>query len=200
LGLRYPKDELQALSDFDLALLVLVRLHHEDGGITAYEIVRLNNQGTAGLLGRSQASAYARLRVLAEKGFVTAEQVPGKRGREATRYALTRKGDEALLVWLDTSIARLPALDDSEVFVLIRAARLPGAEKPVLKALQQVSWEIEDWRAQLDTEEKLLRREGIWTVSPAHRLEISLMRKLLDAYYGWLEEVERELGNPEARA
>ena len=191
--LSHSKQELE-IEEFDVALLVLVRSRHQDNGITAYEIVKLNEEGMAGLLGRSQASIYSHLRRLAKDGFVTAEAVPGKRGRDATKYALTRKGYDALLVWIDKSKVKLPALDDSQAFLRIRAARVFGAEDLIWKGLEPMGWDIEDWRGFLDEDERNLRREGRWTVSPAIRLEYSLMRALLNAYDGWLHEVERELG------
>lgn len=189
-----PRDPVEKLSDFEAALLVLLR---DVGGmgLTPYEIELKIEEGTAGLLGRSASAVYLRLPKLAERGVLEAVSAEGKRGRNATRYMLTLKGQEAIDVWLRMTPVRLPALDASDVFVRIRAARV-DEPSVIWYQLRGLLLEIEGERDWLDALEREERRAATW--SSARALELKLRHYLLDAYKSWYDEVARQWQLPDA--
>ena len=179
-----------SLSMFDAALLALIR---EEGaaGMTGYEIEQRIEEGDAGLLGHSASAVYGRLPKLAAAELLSSEPVPGRRGRQAKRYNLTRVGMDSLSAWFGTKI-KLPPLDESQLFVRIRAARGESNAR-AWHGFHDLMWQIDDKGAWLNYLERQARESGTW-LTLSRKYEILLMRKQLKAYHEWADELRRDLG------
>jgi PadR family transcriptional regulator AphA len=130
---------------------------------------------------------YAEPKKLERLGLLASSKEPG-RTRERTVYRLTAAGEAALREWLaePTRMPRLPGeanvrmiagdfVDDATLRDSLLAMRGEIAEMRVALA------EGEQRAASLPHRERYLL------------LSHSLARRFLDAYDGWLDEIEREL-------
>ena len=129
-------------------------------------------------------------RRLADDGYLSARTEPAKT-RPRTRYELTDKGLEAFRAWLvlpstypriqHEAAIRLFASDLGDVGAVLDSLRALRAELPRLEAICD------------------MYEEGAQALPHRRRaivLELSLARRLLQAHREWIDEVERELGEP----
>jgi DNA-binding PadR family transcriptional regulator len=180
-----------SLTRFQCALLVITAASGD--GVSPYMIEQWIKSGTGGLLGRSSAHMYRQIKILADRGYLGATREDrSPRKRAATFYVVTKKGNDAAQAWLETTIAQLPPTDDSELVPRVRALRF-ASDKVVWGGLEDLVFQVGNRLADIDAEEREMRRSGQWTSSVSDRLEIGLSRHLLHAYEAWLDDVMREL-------
>ncbi len=189
-GPIWPPGPDAGLKDFHFALLVLCA--SRDDGVSPYDIELVIDSGRGGVLGKSAAHVYKEIKVLAERGYLEVE--PRSRRRI---YHVTEQGREVARLWVERAPLDLPPTDDSVAYILIQAARFVPAAT-VWKALRRLWVEVEDRLAELDEDERRMRRDR--PLTQQERLEHSLTRGLLDAYEAWLSEVGREWEMPGLRA
>jgi DNA-binding PadR family transcriptional regulator len=127
-------------------------------------------------------------------GSVSSEKRPGKT-RERTYYTLTDKGRAALRRWALEPPA-FPRIQNEAVLKLM-SGDIVGDDKPLLHSLLELRDEIEVERAKRQEArqgyEALPHRKRYLLV--VHELGI----RLLDVHREWLDEVERELRQPDGR-
>lgn len=175
------RDELTPFSYVVMALI-------GRDGAGPHDIKRMAQQGrTYWAAGESQF--YTEPKRLARLGYLAAEKQPGQT-RERTHYVLTARGLDALRAWAarPTPFPRL----QQEGVVRLMVADLVG-EAPVRASIAAMRDEIAEIAAALDAAERqapsLPHREKYLLLN--HRLS----RRLLDAYAGWVDDVERELAS-----
>ena len=145
--------------------------------------------GAAPLFWTGAASHVLRVaRRLAEDGYLSARTEPAKT-RPRTVYEMTDKGLTAFRAWLAAPSAypriqheaaiRLFASDMGDVGAVLRSLEALRAELPRLEAL-------------CDMFEQ--RAQAVPHRTNAIVLELSLVRRLLQAHSDWLDDVERGLG------
>jgi len=173
------------LTPFSYAVLTLVGRD----GAGPHDLVRMARQGRVyGTAAESQW--YSEPKRLAKLGFLRSEKRPG-RTRERTHYTLTEPGRAALLEWA-AEPARFPRIQHEAVTRLLLGDMVPD---PVLVAgLQSMRTEIAEIAAQL-------RAADAAAAEVPHRtrylrLNHALARRILDAHSTWIDQVERELGDP----
>ncbi|MEZ5102153.1 MAG: hypothetical protein R3C15_20585 [Thermoleophilia bacterium] len=173
------RDELTPFSYVVMALI-------GRDGAGPHDIKRMAQRGrTYWVAGESQY--YTEPKRLARLGYLEATKQTG-RTRERTHYTLTPRGLDALRdwAWRPSSFPRM----QQEGAVRLIVADLVG-EAPVRASIAAMRTEIADIAAMLDVAEEaastLPHRERYL------RLNHRLSRRLLDAYAGWIDEVEREL-------
>ncbi len=173
------------LTPFSYVVLALVGRN----GAGPHDIVRMMREGAV-FWTTSESHLYAEPKRLAKLGYLTPKKQPG-RTRERTHYELTGRGREALAAWL-AEPAALPRIQNEA------AAKLLGAEfsddATVLASLNGL-------RAQLDSryhdvEEMERRARELPHRTRYLRLLNNLARRTLDTQAEWLDDVERELTQP----
>ena len=130
-------------------------------------------------------------RRLAEEGYLSTRTEPAKT-RPRTVYELTDKGHAAFRAWL-AAPSTYPRIQH-EAAIRLFASDL-GDLAAVLKSLQALRDELPRLEAVCDLFEE--RARAIPHRTKAIVLELSLVRRLLQAHREWIDEVERELGGPE---
>jgi DNA-binding PadR family transcriptional regulator len=157
-------------------------------GASGPELVEMAT-GAAPLFWTGAASHVLReARRLADDGFLSARTEPAKT-RPRTVYELTDKGREAFRAWLAApssypriqheAAIRLFASDLGEIDDVLASLRALRDQLPRLEAA------CADFEA---------RARAIPHRTKAIVVELSLVRRLIDAHRDWLDEVEREFG------
>ena len=166
------------------AILALIGEH----GASAHDLVDYVRRGGPAFWTSAPSQVYAEPKRLERLGWVTASVEPGKT-RVRRVYRLTGAGRTALREW-----ARGPApyadIRDQAHVRLLAGDMLDDAE--IVASLTAM-------RPQLDHVERLLGESERRAADLPHRtrhllLAQSLGRHIVDAYRGWIDEVERELG------
>jgi DNA-binding PadR family transcriptional regulator len=158
-----------------------------EGGASAHELARMVRQGGPVYWTAAESKVYAEPKRLADLGYVSGRTVPGET-REKTVYRLTAKGRRALRAWL-RSPARFPRIQDEAHLRLLAGDQLDDAE--ILASLAGLRAQLKDLRAligEMEAGEAALPHKRR-NLALAHRLA----RRLVEAYDGWIDEVEAEL-------
>lgn len=174
------------LSPISYAVMSLVGRN----GASGPELVEMAT-GAAPLFWTGAGSHVLRVaRRLADDGYLRARAEPAKT-RPRTVYSLTAKGHRAFRAWLaqPSSYPRI----QHEAAIRLFASDL-GELDDVLESLRALRDEIPRLEALVEMFER--RAEGVPHRTRAIVLELSLVRRLLDAHREWIDEVERELGPP----
>lgn len=170
----------------DLSYVVLTLIGREGAG--PHDLVEMMRRGGRLYWSAAPSKVYAEPKRLERLGYVTSRREPG-RTRERTHYSLTEAGVAALREWAaqpsrftrvySEAVCRVLAsdlADDADVLAGVRALR------GELRELSRLLDEAEAVAGTLPHRERQLR------------LVQSFGRRLVAAHDGWLDEVERELG------
>jgi DNA-binding PadR family transcriptional regulator len=171
------------LTPFSYAVLILVGR----SGAGAHDLVRMMRQGRV-FWTAAESQWYAEPKRLAEAGYLEARREPGQT-RERTHYTLTRKGRKAIADWLEQPSGFIRI--QNEPVVRLLGADLARDERRVAESLGAIRSEIAERR------DELRRGREIAAGLPHRRryldLNADLGDRMLDAFEGWLDSVEREL-------
>jgi DNA-binding PadR family transcriptional regulator len=178
----WPPGVFADLKEFDFALFVVIG----SGRDQPFDIEQWIKSGLGGILGRSSSHVYERCKDLAAGGYLDSE--PRGPGAARTTYHLTEKGRDAAHDWLERGPVRLPPTDDSQVLIRYLGSRFEP-KALAWKGLKFLWFDVRERLAELDYQERQLRRRNRW--SDSNRLEVELSRKLLQAYDQWFDEVAR---------
>jgi len=173
------------LTPFSYAVLTLVGRD----GAGPHDLVRMARQGRV-YWTAADSQWYSEPKRLATLGFLRAEKRPG-RTRERTHYTLTEPGRAALLEWA-AEPARLPRIQHEAVTRLLLGDMVPDAV--LVAGLQSMRTEIAEIGAQLGAADAAAAEVPHRT--RYLRLNHALARRILDAHSTWIDQVERELGDP----
>jgi len=173
------------LTPFSYAVLTLVGRD----GAGPHDLVRMARQGRV-YWTAAESQWYSEPKRLAKLGFLRAEKRPG-RTRERTHYTLTETGRAALLEWA-AEPARFPRIQHEAATRLILGDMVPDAV--LVAGLQSMRTEIAEIAAQLGAADAAAAEVPHRT--RYLRLNHALARRILDAHSTWIDQVERELGDP----
>ncbi len=173
------------LTPFSYAVLTLVGRD----GAGPHDLVRMARQGRV-YWTAAESQWYSEPKRLAKLGFLRAEKRPG-RTRERTHYTLTEPGRAALLEWA-AEPARFPRIQHEAVTRLLLGGMVPDAV--LVAGLQSMRTEIAEIAAQLGAADAAAAEVPHRT--RYLRLNHALARRILDAHSTWIDQVERELGDP----
>jgi DNA-binding PadR family transcriptional regulator len=173
------------LTPFSYAVLTLVG----QNGAGPHDLVRMARQGRV-YWTAAESQWYSEPKRLAKLGFLRAEKRPG-RTRERTHYTLTETGRAALLEWA-AEPARFPRIQHEAVTRLLLGDMVPDAV--LVAGLQSMRTEIAEIAAQLGAADAAAAEVPHRT--RYLRLNHALARRILDAHSTWIDQVERELGDP----
>ena len=173
------------LTPFSYAVLTLVGRD----GAGPHDLVRMARQGRV-YWTAADSQWYSEPKRLATLGFLRAEKRPG-RTRERTHYTLTEAGRAALLEWA-AEPARFPRIQHEAVTRLLLGDMVPDAV--LVAGLQSMRTEIAEIAAQLGAADAAAAEVPHRT--RYLRLNHALARRILDAHSTWIDQVERELGDP----
>lgn len=173
------------LTPFSYAVLTLVGRD----GAGPHDLVRMARQGRV-YWTAADSQWYSEPKRLAKLGFLRAEKRPG-RTRERTHYTLTEAGRAALLEWA-AEPARFPRIQHEAVTRLLLGDMVPDAV--LVAGLQSMRTEIAEIAAQLGAADAAAAEVPHRT--RYLRLNHALARRILDAHSTWIDQVERELGDP----
>ena len=173
------------LTPFSYAVLTLVGRD----GAGPHDLVRMARQGRV-YWTAAESQWYSEPKRLAKLGFLRAEKRPG-RTRERTHYTLTETGRAALLEWA-AEPARFPRIQHEAVTRLLLGDMVPDAV--LVAGLQSMRDEIAEIAAQLGAADAAAAEVPHRT--RYLRLNHALARRILDAHSTWIDQVERELGDP----
>jgi len=173
------------LTPFSYAVLTLVGRD----GAGPHDLVRMARQGRV-YWTAAESQWYSEPKRLAKLGFLRAEKRPG-RTRERTHYTLTEPGRAALLEWA-AEPARFPRIQHEAVTRLLLGDMVPDAV--LVAGLQSMRTEIAEIAAQLGAADAAAAEVPHRT--RYLRLNHALARRILDAHSTWIDQVERELGDP----
>lgn len=172
------------LSPISYAVMSLVGRN----GASGPELVEMAT-GAAPLFWTGAASHVLRVaRRLADEGYLSARTEPAKT-RPRTIYEMTEKGLEAFRVWLSAPSSYPRIQHEAAIRLFASDLGEPGA---VLRSLKSLREELPRLEALCDMFEE--RAQAIPHRTKAIVLELSLVRRLLQAHRDWLDDVERELG------
>jgi DNA-binding PadR family transcriptional regulator len=157
------------------------------GGASAHALARMVELGGPVYWTAAASKVYAEPKRLAELGYVRGRTVPGET-REKTVYSLTPKGRDALRSWL-RSPARFPRIQDEAHLRLLAGDQIEDAE--ILASLAGLRAQLGELHRLVDEMEagEVRLPQKRRNLALAHRLA----RRMLDAYDGWIDEVEAEL-------
>lgn len=173
------RDELTFIS---YSVLVLVGRD----GASPHDLVRMMDAGRV-YHAAAPSQYYAEPKRLERLGLLASSKEPG-RTRDRTVYRLTPAGEEALRDWME--LPTPPPRVAGEAPIRMLAGDLVA--EPALRAsLLAMRDEIDALRAQLTEAEA--RAETIPHRTKYLLLTHRLARHVLDAYDGWLDEVELDL-------
>jgi DNA-binding PadR family transcriptional regulator len=162
-------------------------------GAGAHDLLRLARRGRM-LDWAGESRYYTEPKRLAKLGYLQPRREPG-RTRERTVYTLTDNGLQALRDYARTPVRLTPLKSDALLRLLI--CDLVG-EEPTRASLATLRDDIADLAARLDdaaaTAQTLPHRQKYLL------LAIGFLRRLLDLHLELVDEVERELAPPSARA
>ena len=173
------------LTPFSYTVLTLVGRD----GAGPHDLVRMARQGRV-YWTAADSQWYSEPKRLATLGFLRAEKRPG-RTRERTHYTLTEAGRAALLEWA-AEPARFPRIQHEAVTRLLLGDMVPDAV--LVAGLQSMRDEIAEIAAQLGAADAAAAEVPHRT--RYLRLNHALARRILDAHSTWIDQVERELGDP----
>jgi DNA-binding PadR family transcriptional regulator len=163
-----------------------------DGGASPQDLVDMNRSGGQIYYSVAASRLYAEPKRLEQLSYVTSEKRPGKT-RERSFYTLTGKGREALRRWVLEPPA-LPRIQNEAVPKLMSGDIL-GDDERLLDSLLTLRDEIEEQQAKLD--EARNRLEAL----PHRRSYLLLIHelgaRLLQVQREWLDDVEKELRQPD---
>ena len=172
------------LSPISYAVMSLVGRN----GASGPELVEMAT-GAAPLFWTGAASHVLRVaRRLADEGYLSARSEPAKT-RPRTIYEMTEKGLEAFRAWLSAPSSYPRIQHEAAIRLFASDLGEPGA---VLHSLKSLREELPQLEAVCDMFEE--RAQAIPHRTKAIVLELSLVRRLLQAHRDWLDDVERELG------
>lgn len=173
------------LTPFSYVVLTLVG----NGGATAPELDEMRHRGVL-YWSAPRSQWYAEPKKLAAGGYLRTETEPGRTGPR-TRYRLTAKGRAAVAKWVKQPVG-LPQIK-LEAVVRVMATDLADNPADVLEGLRTLRGELAEARS--------LTEEGIAVARELpqrgerllvqHRMALGL----IDALEGWLDEVERIVGD-----
>jgi DNA-binding PadR family transcriptional regulator len=177
-----PERELDQL---DYSLLVICALLR---GASGEDVQVVEDEWNVDL-SAGEGTIYSRLRKLEGDGLLSAQKLPGRRGRPRTVYGVNGDAMKFVRQWLQTEAA-LPRFD-AEIFVRLLAAatgepgRITGGLLPLMKTLRR--------RLQLlDLEEEVaIKRSGGYGLG--EELAFDLERTLLKAYLAWFGRAVKKL-------
>jgi len=172
------------LTPFSYAVLTLVGRD----GAGPHDLVRMARQGRV-YWTAADSQWYSEPKRLAKLGFLRAEKRPG-RTRERTHYTLTEAGRAALLEWA-AEPARFPRIQHEAVTRLLLGDMVPDAV--LVAGLQSMRTEIAEIAVQLAADAAAAE---VPHMARYLRLNHALARRILDAHSTWIDQVERELGDP----
>lgn len=163
------------------------------GGAGPHDLVDMVRRGGRLYWSASPSKMYAEPKRLERLGYVRSRREPGKT-RERTHYELTDAGLEALRAWL-AEPSRFPRMYNQAVCRVLSGDLTD--DETLLAGLVTLRDELAGLHAHLDEAETI-------AASLPHRerylaLVHSLGRRLVEAHEAWLDEVERELGQPDLR-
>lgn len=172
------------LSPISYAVMSLVGRN----GASGPELVEMAT-GAAPLFWTGAGSHVLRVaRRLADSGHLSARSEPAKT-RPRTVYEMTEKGHRAFRAWL-AAPSSYPRIQH-EAAIRLFASDL-GDRRDVLASLAALRDELPRLEALCELFER--RAQAVPHRAQAIVLELSLVRRLLQAHREWLDEVERELG------
>ena len=157
-------------------------------GAGPHDLVRMARQGRV-YWTAAESQWYSEPKRLAKLGFLRAEKRPG-RTRERTHYTLTETGRAALLEWA-AEPARFPRIQHEAVTRLLLGDMVPDAV--LVAGLQSMRTEIAEIAVQLAADAAAAE---VSHRTRYLRLNHALARRILDAHSTWIDQVERELGDP----
>lgn len=164
------------------------------GGAAPHDLVRMARGGQRLYYAGAASKIYEQPKRLERLGYLRSEKRPGKT-RERTYYTLTDEGLAALREWLagPSSFPRI----QSEAVARVMASDLAEDEGVVAGSLGALREEIADLAAGIEEDE----RRALSIPHRARQLKLvrSLGRRLLQAHLEWIDEVEQELGDAEAK-
>jgi DNA-binding PadR family transcriptional regulator len=176
-------DELRGISYVVLGLT-------GDGGASAHDLARMVRQGGPVYWTAAESKIYAEPKRLRALGYLKARSAPGETRRKVV-YRLTAKGRSALDDWL-RSPAEFPRIQDSAHLRLLAGDRLQDEE--IVRSLTGLRAGLGELNALVDEMELAEQRfdgRKRRNLTLAH----SLARRMIDAYGGWVDEVEAQLGS-----
>ena len=173
------------LTPFEYEVLALIG----NSGAGAHDLLQMARRGRI-FAWAGESQYYTAPKRLARLGLLRARREPG-RTRERTVYELTEDGRSALLAWGRTPV-RFPTFRH-EALVRLMAADLIG-EDVAREGIMTLRDDLDDIERDLDA-----------TAESAHALPHRerylllgqrLARRYLEVTREWLDEVDRELGDP----
>jgi PadR family transcriptional regulator AphA len=173
----------------NLSYVVLALVGRDGAG--AHDLVRMARGGQRLYYAGAASKIYEQPKRLERLGYLRSEKRPGKT-RERTYYTLTDRGLRALREWLGRP-STFPRIQNAAV-ARVLASDLAEDGRYVLESLRPLREEIAELGAGIDEDER--RAPTIPHRERQLRLVRSLGRRLLQAHLDWIDEVERELGNP----
>lgn len=156
-------------------------------GASTPDLVDMARRGAPVIWAAADSQMYSEPKRLADLGYLKTGKEPGKT-RSRTVYTLTRKGRDALERWLKTP-APLPRVQHEAAIRLLAADMVP--ESVTREALLPL-------RADLDQLDALMDESEQHAHALPHReryllLQLSLIRRVIQAHRDWLDEVEHTL-------
>lgn len=182
------------LRDISYVVLALVG----EGGAGAHDLARMVRQGGPVYWSGAASKVYAEPKRLERLGYLSGREAPG-RTRVKTVYRLTPKGRSALREWLREP-ARFPQIKDSAHLRLLAGDQIGDAA--ILASVTAMREELHELRALVD---EMTAGESKFSGAKARNLRLAhrLALRVIDAYEGWVGEVEAALGKggrPRGRA
>jgi DNA-binding PadR family transcriptional regulator len=172
-----------------LSYVVLVLVGR--GGAGPHDLVGMARRGQRVHWAGAASKMYAEPKRLERLGYLRSEKRPGTT-RERTHYTLTEKGVAALREWaaLPTAFPRI----QNEAAVRMLASEFADDPAVVVESLRPLRDEIaEQWETLEDAE----RHASALPHRERQLLLVqSLGKRLLRALGEWIDEVEREFGDP----
>jgi DNA-binding PadR family transcriptional regulator len=159
------------------------------GGAGAHDLLRLAQRGRL-LAWAGESQYYVEPKRLARLGYLAARKEPGKT-RERTVYALTEKGQGALVDYARTQVEVTPL--KSEPLLRLLICDLVG-EEITRESMATLRGDIEDLRRRLDDAERTANQ--LPDRAKYLLLVVAFLRRLLDLHEELVDDVERELAAP----
>lgn len=178
---------MEELRPFSYVVLALVG----DRGAGAHDIASMMSRSPL-YWEAAQSQWYAEPKRLAGLGYLSARTKPG-RTTARTEYVITARGRKALRAWL-AQPARFTRMQNEAAIRLLAGDMVDDAT--IVASLTGLRSELDRLEADLANSERIAERipERTRYLLLSHRLA----RRLLRAHREWIDEVEQELGQPEA--
>lgn len=161
-----------------------------EGGATPQDLVEMTRRGARLYWAAAPSKVYAEPKRLERLGYVSSRREPG-RTRERSYYTLTDAGREALRAWI-AKPSGFPRIYH-EAACRVLASDLAD-DAAVLSSMTALRQDLRELHQLLDEAERVAGTLPHRTRQL--RLVHSLGRKLVAAHVEWLDELERELGQP----